>query len=111
MSLDASDSPVAETPLRDFSQLVDYFRQGETPPEQWRVGMEHEKIGVLHPSLRRVPYEGECTYVRATLGELCAWLAEDAATSGALASYRRDEWVWCGDQRRAAPQLLPLLTF
>ncbi len=59
MSLYASDSPVADDPLDDLSQLVEYFRRGETPPEEWRVGMEHEKIGLLLPSLERVPYEGE----------------------------------------------------
>ena len=42
-----------------------------------------------------VPYEGECTYVRATLAEFCAWLehGSDTALHGALTSFPRDEWV------------------
>jgi len=46
-------------PVEHLGQLVDYFRQGETPRAQWRVGTEHEKIGIFRDSGARVPYEGE----------------------------------------------------
>lgn len=47
------------TPIEQFAQLVDYFRQGETPRAKWRVGTEHEKIGIFRDSGERVPYDGE----------------------------------------------------
>ncbi len=74
MNLNASQSPVADTEIHDTSELVEYFRRGETPPEQWRVGMEHEKIGLHLPSLDRVPYEGE--------RGICALLERIAAVDG-----------------------------
>ena len=39
--------------------LVGYFREAETPREDWVVGTEHEKIGIYADSHERVPYEGE----------------------------------------------------
>lgn len=50
-------SPSA-TPVESASQLVDFIREGEKPPEQWRVGTEHEKIGLLAETYECVPYEG-----------------------------------------------------
>jgi len=38
--------------------LVDFLRSGEKPPEQWKVGTEHEKIGLYEDSYEPVPYEG-----------------------------------------------------
>jgi glutamate--cysteine ligase len=38
---------------------VDYFRAGETPADRWRVGLEHEKIGLFAADARPVPFEGE----------------------------------------------------
>ena len=46
-------------PIEDPSQLVDYFRAGEKPPEEFRVGTEHEKIALSAGDLKPVPYEGE----------------------------------------------------
>ena len=45
--------------VESIDQLVQYFRDGEKPPERWRVGTEHEKIGLYNGSWRAVPYEGE----------------------------------------------------
>lgn len=53
------DDPRFEHPIESVEQLVDFFREGETPREDWRVGTEHEKIGLYAQSLRPVPYEGE----------------------------------------------------
>lgn len=56
MSLDA---PRAASPLvESVDQLVETFRRAEKPPERWKVGMEHEKIGVLAGTVDPVPYEG-----------------------------------------------------
>ncbi len=58
MSLTRED-PELEREIEDVSQLVDFFRSGETPLEQYRVGTEHEKIGLYAEDLEPVPYEGE----------------------------------------------------
>jgi glutamate--cysteine ligase len=40
-------------------QLVDFIRAGEKPPERWRVGTEHEKIGLHLSDKTPVAYGGE----------------------------------------------------
>jgi len=49
----------ADAPLVKVSELVEELQAGEKPPEQWRVGTEHEKIGLRAEDLRPVPYHGE----------------------------------------------------
>ncbi len=44
--------------VESIDQLVDFIREGEKPPERWRVGTEHEKIGLYAGTWRPVPYEG-----------------------------------------------------
>jgi glutamate--cysteine ligase len=44
--------------VESIDQLVDFMRAGEKPPERWRVGTEHEKIGLYSGTWRPVPYEG-----------------------------------------------------
>lgn len=58
MSLTREDPRLAR-PAEDVAQLVEYFREGETPRADWRVGTEHEKLGLYAKSFRPVPYEGE----------------------------------------------------
>ncbi len=53
------DSPELARPLEDPEQLLDYFRAGEKPRNEWRVGTEHEKFGIYTEDLRPVPFEGE----------------------------------------------------
>jgi len=38
---------------------VDFLRSGEKPPSQWRVGTEHEKIGLYLAGHGPVPFDGE----------------------------------------------------
>src|SRR5690606_28805296 len=38
--------------------LVAYFRAAEKPRVRWRVGTEHEKVGVYAATGDRVPYDG-----------------------------------------------------
>ncbi|HEB91611.1 MAG TPA: glutamate--cysteine ligase [Deltaproteobacteria bacterium] len=45
-------------PIEGKQDLLGYFRDAETPREEWRVGTEHEKIGVYVDTGDRVPYEG-----------------------------------------------------
>ena len=37
-------SSVEGPPITDKRQLVEYHASGNKPPEQWRVGTEHEKF-------------------------------------------------------------------
>ena len=57
MSLDRQGAEQAIVTSAD--ELVAWFEHGEKPPQDWRVGTEHEKIGVYRDSGRRVPFEGE----------------------------------------------------
>ena len=45
--------------IASVEDLVRYFRSGEKPVERWRVGTEHEKVGIYLDTGGRVPYEGE----------------------------------------------------
>ena len=56
MSLDRP--PDRQEPITRFDQLTDYFRLGEKPTERFRVGMEHEKIGLLDGTLSPIPFAG-----------------------------------------------------
>jgi len=47
-----------DQPVEGLSDLLAYFRDSETPREDWRVGTEHEKVGVYADTGDRVPYEG-----------------------------------------------------
>lgn len=47
------------SPISSHDDLVRYFHDAETPRADWRVGTEHEKIGLLADTHERVPYEGE----------------------------------------------------
>jgi glutamate--cysteine ligase len=47
-----------DQPLEGRAQLLQYFHDSETPRVDWRVGTEHEKVGVYADTGDRVPYEG-----------------------------------------------------
>jgi glutamate--cysteine ligase len=49
----------AETPVGSVLELVEYLRGGEKPVERFRIGTEHEKIGLRVDDHGSVPYEGE----------------------------------------------------
>ena len=52
------DDPELERPVESSEQLVDFFRPGEKPASEFRVGTEHEKISLYEDGLQPVPYEG-----------------------------------------------------
>jgi glutamate--cysteine ligase len=56
MSLDARvrESP----PVGGEAELAAWFRERERPVQDWKVGLEHEKIPLLAGTLDPVPYEG-----------------------------------------------------
>ena len=49
--------PASAQPVTSVRQLSDHFRAGAKPRDAWRVGAEHEKIGVYADG-RAIPYEG-----------------------------------------------------
>ena len=53
------DDPELECPVENIEQLVDFFRGGEKPASEFRVGTEHEKVSLFEKTLEPVPYEGE----------------------------------------------------
>ncbi|MFP6605750.1 MAG: glutamate--cysteine ligase [Myxococcota bacterium] len=48
-----------EQPVEAVEDLLDYFRAAETPVSDFRIGTEHEKIGIYADDGARVPYAGE----------------------------------------------------
>ena len=67
MSLDLGGSGT-ERPLQGKGELVEWLRGGEKPAAEWRVGVEHEKIGVTAAG-GPVPYAGSAG-IRALLEAL-----------------------------------------
>ena len=57
-------------PVRSFEDLRAYFDAGK-PREAWRIGTEHELIGVVRATGEAPPYEGEHG-----IGALFNWFAE-----------------------------------
>ena len=55
----SSPSHVADTPITDRAQLVQYIASGEKPREAWRIGTEHEKFGFRLDDLRPPAFDGE----------------------------------------------------
>ena len=49
-------------PVGSVADLVAFARAGEKPRADWRVGTEHEKIGVRSADLRPVPFEGDARH-------------------------------------------------
>lgn len=54
LDLDKDSSP----PIESIDDLVQWFRNAETPRADWMVGMEHEKFGFLGRGPDPVPYDG-----------------------------------------------------
>jgi glutamate--cysteine ligase len=52
------DTPESHARVTTKRQLVDYIASGEKPPEQWKIGTEHEKFPFLNDTLAPVPYDG-----------------------------------------------------
>ncbi len=52
--------------VESYDQLVEYCAEGCKPPEDWRIGTEHEKFGFNASSGLPLPYDGECS-IRALL--------------------------------------------
>jgi len=55
----SSLSNVAELPITDRRELVDYLASGSRPRADWRIGTEHEKFGFRNDDLRAPTFDGE----------------------------------------------------
>ncbi|MFC5571326.1 glutamate--cysteine ligase [Lysobacter yangpyeongensis] len=55
----SSPSNVAESPITDRAQLVEYIAGGARPRADWRIGTEHEKFGFRLDDLRPPTFDGE----------------------------------------------------
>jgi glutamate--cysteine ligase len=55
----SSPSSVAESPITDRRELVEYIAGGERAREDWRIGTEHEKFGFRFDDLRPPEFDGE----------------------------------------------------
>ena len=55
-----SETTIPEQPVESVDDLVAFLRAGEKPPERWRVGTEHEKIGLHGADWSPVEYGGDC---------------------------------------------------
>ncbi len=51
--------PSGESAVTTIEDLIGYFRAAEKPVERWKIGTEHEKIGIYEDTFERDPYEGE----------------------------------------------------
>ncbi|MGO4125128.1 glutamate--cysteine ligase [Inquilinus sp. YAF38] len=77
-------------PIESKAQLVDYLAAGSKPPEDWRIGTEHEKFAFRLSDLRPLPYDGP-DGIRAVLEGLagCGW--ERVEEDGNLIALIRDK--------------------
>ncbi|MBL9017496.1 MAG: glutamate--cysteine ligase [Myxococcales bacterium] len=67
---EADDIPVRSTP-----ELIEYFSTAGKPAAQWRVGTEHELIGVIAETGEPPPYDGPHG-----IGALFDWFAKRGGT-------------------------------
>jgi glutamate--cysteine ligase len=59
VSLDRKAAPELERPIGSEADLVAFLAAGEKPRSRFRVGTEHEKIGLYADTFTSVPYDGE----------------------------------------------------
>jgi glutamate--cysteine ligase len=58
VSLDRSDAAL-EVPVTSLDDVLPYFRSAGKPRDRWRIGMEHEKLGLHEADLSPVAFDGE----------------------------------------------------
>ena len=54
-----SETSTPEQPIESVDDLVAFLRAGEKPPKDWRVGTEHEKIGLHGADRSPIDYAGD----------------------------------------------------
>ncbi len=66
MSTPTSDIDESARRITSIGEFAESLEAGCKPPEDWRIGTEHEKFGFLAGSLSPVPYDGDAS-IRALL--------------------------------------------
>ncbi len=64
-----------DVPVRSTAELIEYFAGGSKPASAWRIGTEHELIGVIKATGEPPPYEGPHG-----IGKLLAAFAAESGT-------------------------------
>ena len=61
--------------IESRDQLAEYLASGCKPPDDWRIGTEHEKFGYRLADLKPLPYEGSASIhaVLSALGDRYGW--------------------------------------
>lgn len=85
----SSPSHVADTPITDLSQLVEYSAAGARPRADWRIGTEHEKFGFRTDDLHPPAFDGE-RGIEALLSGLTRFGWEPVEENGRTIALLRD---------------------
>lgn len=85
----SSPSHVADTPVTDRRELVQYILEGEKPRTDWRIGTEHEKFGFRLDDLRPPEFDGE-RGIEALLKGLVRFGWEPVEEKGRVIALMRD---------------------
>ncbi len=90
MSTPTSDIDESAQRVSSIAELAASLEAGSTPPDEWRIGTEHEKFGFLADSLQPVPYEGAASIrsLLETIGERFDWAP--IMEGGAIIGLKRD---------------------
>lgn len=87
MSTHLPGTGIDDTPVTE-ADLVDYFRDGEKPASEWRVGAEFEKFLVARTSGRQIGFDHGIEHVLHALATHFAW--EPHYEAGRLTTLTRD---------------------
>ncbi len=79
-----------EVPVRSMADLLGYFSTAGKPREAWRIGTEHELIGVLRSTGEAPPYEGPHG-IGALLAKFAAKRGEPIVENGHVIAIVRDD--------------------
>lgn len=79
-----------EVPVRSMADLLGYFSTAGKPREAWRIGTEHELIGVLRSTGEAPPYDGPHG-IGALLAKFAAKRGEPIVENGHVIAIVRDD--------------------
>ena len=85
----SSPSSVAESPITDRRELVEYLASGARARDDWRIGTEHEKFGFRLDDLRPPTFDGE-RGIEALLNGLARFGWQPQAEHGRTVALARD---------------------
>ncbi|WP_248342684.1 glutamate--cysteine ligase [Anaeromyxobacter paludicola] len=72
-----------------MGDLVGWFRDRERPPSEWKVGLEHEKVGLLAGTRDPIPYAGS-RGIAAVLRSFGRWGYQPFEEEGNVIAAQRD---------------------